>query len=294
MPPPDHRWEWTLPDGVKVAATLDSALRVESVFVGDRLASQATHGETRDGHVLDKPAGVVVKFQPGVLICILRVDGEEVSPNVWPVRKRAERPKPRVLSLPLRGVCIAIVALVLVGGGVWAWTNRSPAIERGPALGTTYRAENGRFVAHHPSRFVVRRAPLPAGTSGVVLVDAERDESIVIVACAGGDVPTDPWLAQKKLHPEAFVVVPKNGRLWEETSRNDETCVGKPGAVVGGKSTTARGEPALLWSCAFVHDGAAYLAMTSVRANASSEDARRLREIVEATELTHLAELQGQ
>jgi hypothetical protein len=33
--------------------------------------------------------------------------------------------------------------------------------------------------------------------------------------------------------------------------------------------------------------------MYSVRADAPSEDARRLREIVESTELTHLAELQG-
>ena len=80
----DHRWEWTVPDGTKIAATLDPEEKIESVFVGGRLASQAARGSKPEGHVLEKPSGVVVRFQPGALICILRVEGEEVSPNVWP------------------------------------------------------------------------------------------------------------------------------------------------------------------------------------------------------------------
>src|SRR5688572_15207228 len=113
-PPADHRWEWTLPDGVRIAATLDPDERVESVFVGERLVSQAPRGTKPAGHALEKPSGVVVRFQPGALICILRVDGEEVSPNVWPVRKRVGRPKPAgVVAMPIRGIGITAVVLLL-------------------------------------------------------------------------------------------------------------------------------------------------------------------------------------
>jgi hypothetical protein len=292
----DHRWEWVLPDGVKVEATVDAADTLESVFVGGRLASQAPRGSKPEGHVLEKPNGVVVRFQRGALICILRVDGEEVSPNVWPVRKRAERSKPNVVTLPLRAIGIGVIALAVIGGGLWVWTSRGSSSdgERGASLDASFRADNGRFVAHHPKRFVARKAQVPTGASGVVLVDAERAESIVVVAWAGGDAPTEPWLVQKKLHAEALTNLPRNGPAYEETSRGDESCLGKAGAVVLGKARNARGEVANVWSCGFAHDGAAYLVMSSVGAGSPSEDARRLREIIEATELTHLAELQGQ
>ena len=49
----EHRWEWTLPDGAKVSATLDADERVESVFVGGRLVSEAPRGSKPDGHVLE-------------------------------------------------------------------------------------------------------------------------------------------------------------------------------------------------------------------------------------------------
>lgn len=292
----DHRWEWTLPEGVKVAATLDASERTESVFVNGRLVSQGSRGSKPDGHALDAPRGVVVRFQPGALICILRVDGEEVSPNVWPVRKRAERAKPAIVALPLRSIAIGALAIALAGGGIWAWTSHAATSDAGGAasLESSFRADNGRFVAHHPKRFTARKPPLPAGASGVVLADATRSESIVIVSYASADAPLEPWLVQKKLHGEALTNLPRNGPTYEETSRGDESCAGKTGAVVLGKARSPRGEPANVWSCGFAHDGAAYLVMYSVRADAPSEDGRRLREILEATELTHLAELQGQ
>ena len=282
-------------DGVKIAATLDPTEKTESVFVSGRLVSEAPRGTKPEGHVLEKPPGVVVRFQPGALICILRVDGEEVSPNVWPVRKRAERPKPKIVALPLRAIGIGVLATALLGGGWWAWSSRASAIAAGSSsLDASFRAENGRFVAHHPKRFAVKKPQLPVGASGIVLQDAERRENIVILAYASGDAPVEPWLVQKKLHAEALINLPRNGPAYEETSRGDETCVGKAGAVVLGKSRTARGEAANVWSCGFAHDGAAYLVMYSVRADAASEDGRRLREIIDATELTHLAELEGQ
>lgn len=292
MSSPAHRWEWTLPDGVKVAATLDAAERMESVFVGDRLVSEAPRGTKPDGHVLAKPPGVVVKFQTGALICILRVDGDEVSPNVWPVRKRAERPKPNVVTLPLRAIGLVVLAFALGGGAWWLWPAKGTSDPAGAPLESTFRAENGRFVAHHPKRFVPVRRQLPTGISGLVLEDEARAESIVILAHAGADAPTEPWLVQKKLHAEALAQLPRRGPAYEETSRGDEPCVGKTGAVALGKSRTARGEQANVWSCGFAHDGAAYLVMYYQRADAPSEDGRRLREIIEATELTRLAAIE--
>lgn len=291
----EHRWEWTLPDGAKIAATLDAQEKVESVFAGGRLVSEAPRGSKPEGHVLEKPAGVVVRFQPGALICILRLDGDEITPNVWPVRKRVERPKPKIVALPLRAIALGVLAVALVGGGWWAWTSREAAGGgASSSLDVTFRADNGRFVAHHPKRFVARKPQLPAFASGVVLADTGRSESIVIVAYAGGDAPSEPWLVQKKLHGEALASLPRNGPAYEESSRGDETCLGRPGAVVLGKSRTVRDEAANVWSCGFSDGGASYLVMYSVRADAPSEDGRRLRSIIEATELTQLAELRGQ
>jgi hypothetical protein len=291
----EHRWEWTLPDGAKIAATLDSEEKIESIFVGGALASQAARGSKPEGHVLEKPSGVVVRFQSGALICILRLDGEEVSPNVWPVRKRGGRPKPNVIAVPLRAIGVAVLALALIGGAIWIWSSRTSATEAAASmLDSTFRAENGRFVAHHPARFVGRRPLLPPGASGIVLLDTARRESIVLVAYAAADTPSEPWLVQKKLHAEALANLPRNGPAYEEASRGDEICLGKPGAVVLGKSRTAQGEAANVWSCGFVHDGAAYLVMYSIRADAASDDGRRLREIIEATELTRLAEIEKQ
>ena len=45
------------------------------------------------------------------------------------------------------------------------------------------------------------------------------------------------------------------------------------------------------WACAFVHDGAGYFFMYMVAEPASTADERRVRAIVDATELTHLSDL---
>lgn len=290
-PAEDHRWEWTLPSGVRMAATVDPAERVESVYVGGRLVSQAPRGSRPEGHVLTDPSGVVVTFQRGALICILRVDGEEVPPARWPVRKRAERPKPRVMSFPVGVVGAVVLALAAAAGAFVLLRDRSPRGEGTAAMAGTHRAENGRFVAHYPASFVARRAVVPSGMSGVVLEDAERKDAIVLLALATGDVPREPWLAQKKLHDEGLANLPRGSSGYEERVRSDEACVGERGAVVRGRVKNTRGETAEVWSCAFLHEGAAYLAMFALRENATSEDEKRLRAIVEETELTTLAEI---
>lgn len=284
-PPEDHRWEWRLPSGVGITATLDASEQTESVYVEGRLVSQAPRGGRPAGHVLADPAGVTLTFQPNALICILRVDGEEVPPLTWPVRRRAERAKPRVLAFP-GGIVLA--AVVVVAAAVLAFF----VLDRRRAAPTTaervHRADNGRFVVHVPSSFTARRAVVPSGMSGVVLDDAERGEAVVLLALATGDVPREPWLVHKRLHAEALAIVPRGSTAFEERARTDETCAGQPGAAVRGRVKSTE-----VWSCAFVHDGAAYLALFALPDDATSEDEHRLRAIVDGTELTSLGEIRG-
>lgn len=287
----DYRWEWTLPSGEKVVATVDAAMKTESVFVDGAFVSSAPRGTKPEGHVLPSPKGVVVTFQKGALICILRVDGEEVSPSTWPVKKRVERPKPKIVELPVRLVAIA-AAVAAVGGALFyvgkTWLASANADAADAALSGAYRAENGRFIAHYPPRFTARKAESPTGTSTLVLEDRAKSAAIVLVAQGSGDVAREPWLVHKKLAGEALAALPRGGGRWEELARADETCAGQPGAVVRG-----RVEDKDVWSCAFVKDDAAYLAMYALPNDATTEDVKALRDVVESTELTHLAELGG-
>jgi hypothetical protein len=238
--------------------------------------------------VLAEPAGVVVTFQPGALICILRVDGEEVPPTRWPVRRRAERPKPRTVSFPTGIVAVVVLLLAAAGGAFWLVRERGLPSARSAATTGAYRAENGRFVAHYPPAFVARRAVVPSDISGVAIEDPGRGETVVLLALATGDVPRDSWLAHKRLNDEALANLPRGGAGWEEHARAEETCIGQPGAVVRGTV-----KDVAVWSCAFVRDGAAYLAMVALRDDATSEDEKRLRAIVEDTELTKLGEIRS-
>ena len=291
----EYRWEWTLPTGEKVAAVVDEQKQLESVYVDGAFVSTAPRGSKPQGHELGSPKGVVVTFQKGALICILRVDNEEVAPAVWPVKKRGERPKPKIVALPIR--LIATLAGVAVVGGAMLWALRTWLASSSPdvadaALTGVHRADNGRFVAHYPPRFIEKKTQSPPGTSALVLEDRVKASSIVIVA-RGTDVPHDAWLVHKSLQGEALTALPRGGGQWEELGRADETCVGQPGAVVRGRVKNKDGAPADVWSCAFVNDDAGYLAMYSAPSDATTEDVKALRDVVESTELTHLAELGG-
>jgi hypothetical protein len=291
----EARWEWTLPDGIRVAATVDPQGRAESVFVADELVSTAPRGTRPEGHVLPSLPGVVVTFQSGALICILRREGEEIAPDRWPVRERL-RPQPRPSPNGSSPVTILLVGLVLfVVGAVGVFTVRrwlgggDDSIEG--AMGGRFRAANGRFVVHHPMRLVPRRASMGAGLSGVVLSTSRATHVVVLVVDAAPDAPQDPWTAQKRLSAEAQVLVPRGEGAPEEVVRREETCVGRPGAVIVHRVRDTRGRPASLWSCGFVDRGAAYLAMTLAPEDISDAERDELRKIVEATELTQLAAL---
>jgi hypothetical protein len=296
----EHRWEWTLPGGARVVATLEPTAGTESVLVDGRVVSKGARGATPNGHVFPLPGAaeseaekVVVSFDPRLLICILRVGREEIAPTLWPAPRAAKTRPPPSTPMQLRTplVLLAVIALVGVAGYMLA-TRSPPSDARAPMTGV-HRADNGLFVAHFPTSFVARAALVPGGTSGVVLEDRARNEAVVILATTlAADGVTDPWELQKRAHGEALANLPRGGGAHEETSRTDGTCVGQPGAIVLGRVTSTSGARANLWSCAFRRGPAGYLVMFATPENAPG-GAARLAAVVEATELTQLEQITG-
>jgi hypothetical protein len=287
----DARWEWTLHGGRRVAAVLDAAQGTETVLVDDHVVSKCARGAKPEGHAV-RPA-TTVTFDPRVAVCILRVDGDEVAPQRWPTPERKERPAVKTLSLP-SGVAVLAVVLVLASLGALGLRFLRRGGAGGAGMTGLYRAPSGLFVAHFPPGLAARPASTPAGTSGVVLVDEEHDDAIVLLALGGvadEKTPRDPWLLQKLLHDEGLANVPRaDGRL-EELARRDDTCLGLPGAVVLDRVTNRRGEQARVWSCAVSKDDVGYLLVVSTRDSASPSDDRRLHRVIDATELTRLGEV---
>jgi len=293
------RWEWRLPGGERVTATLDTTTGTEAVLVDGNLVSKAARGTKSEGHVVTvrrassepvtEPA--VVAFDPRLLICVLRVGREEITPDQWPRPQRGKGLGPPRRSSPLGILVVVLLAAAVVGGGIAvAMRVRAWSREPGPLAGV-HRADNGLFVAHFPASFQTRPAVLPPGVGGLVLEDRKRDEAIVIVSLAFPEGLGDPWALQKRAHGEALANLPRGGGAHVETARSDGTCLGQPGAVVIGRVTSTRGTPAAVWSCAFFRGGDGYLVMYALDEAANAADAQRLRSIVDATELTRLANM---
>jgi hypothetical protein len=189
---------------------------------------------------------------------------------------------------------VFIVVLLVLGIVLIA---RRPDTSLPPAsLTTTYRSPSGFFVAHYPSDFDLRPAVLPPQASGIILEDKDKSHAHVIVigaipmeAIEGA--PNDPWVIQQHLHPEALVNVPKNDGKYEETARRDESCLNERGAVVVGTITQTGGQRSRVWSCTFTHQSATYIAMYVIAEPTTAAEENRLLKIIDATELTRLADL---
>jgi hypothetical protein len=298
------RWEWTLANRGSVSAVVDTDLGVETVLQGERLLSEAQRGSRSEGHTVlveaprdpDRserpPIEAVVTFDPLLPICILRVDGHDVAPSAWPVRQRVASPPPT--SPPwgsyILGALFVVAAFVALYTAVTRIREASGA-KLGPLDGT-HRARNGLFIAHYPEDLSARPAVLPSDVGGIRLENKAKTTFVVLAAAPADFVGgQDPWALQKRLLDEALANVPKGHARYEEVSRNDETCVGERGAVVTGILSESGTTTARIWSCAFEHDGAGYLALTMVTEPTTAETTKAVRGIVDATELTHLAEL---
>jgi hypothetical protein len=295
-----------LPNRGSVTATIDATGATEEVAQGERVLSKCARGALPDGHVVSvaaeqledtsvrPPIEAVVTFAPTTPICILRVDGEEVAPREWPVRQKTS-PRAAVAAVPwFRYFFIALgIALMVVAGVTLRWSRREPPPPSG-AFDVTHRAANGLFVAHFPSDVEPRQPVLPSGVGGVVLEDRGKTMSVLIAAKPLDDAASrDPWALQQDLHKEALANLSKGATTYEETSRREDTCHGKPGAVVTGSLMLRDTRLARIWSCAFVSGDAGYLMVTTLAEPVLRGDDARLRSIVDATELTRLADVQG-
>jgi len=295
------RWEWGLANGARIAAELDTTGKRETVMVGGRVVSGASRGDKPDGHAFTAPPAanglrpadpidVVVTFDPRAPFCILRVDGFEVAPAVWPVKGRGGgAPPPAEAKAPIPTWMIATgIGVVALAAGL-AFYPRSGGVAR-VELSVSHRDPSGLFVAHYPPGMKLRPAVVAPPLSGVVLDDERARGSVVVVArMLDPGALRDGWALQAQVHEEAFSNVPRVARSWRETARRDDTCVGEPGAVVVGRLTRPDESSAMTWSCAFVRDGRGYFVGFVLPEGSDAHPA--MRRVVEATELTQLAAL---
>jgi hypothetical protein len=302
--PSNPRWQWTLANGGTVAAVIDLEAGTETVSQGERVLSQCSRGEKPEGHTVlvspDRGPGLserppieaVITFAPHTSVCVLRVDGQEVAPALWPVRQRAvpapepDRPWGTYLLLGL-----GVVVLVICGVVVRALRNDAPARIDGK-LDRVHRSNNGLFVAHYPEDFAPRPAVLPSGVGGIVLEDKAKTTNIAIAALTvDASGARDPWVLQQQLRDEVVANLSKGAGRYEEATRRDDTCLGHPGAVVTGQIMSKGQRQAKVWSCAFVRETAGYFTLYMLTEPLLTADERRVRSILDATELTRLADL---
>ncbi len=284
------RWEWLLPDGRRVAATLEDDGR-EVVHLGERVASEGPRGAHAAGHVVEASPEIIVTFEPQVAVCVLRVDGHEIAPTTWPRSERSREASAPTQATRIPVGLVLALAMALVGTAAWGAWRALGAKGATSEVAASYRAPTGLFVAHHPSSFRTTVATAPNGGSAVLLTEAEREESVVIVATPLGDMPRDPWVVQKRLFREALAALPRADSAFDETGRSDETCIGEKGAVVVGRIATARAASAKVWSCAFVKGDAAFVVGYALPEGAPKANEAALRAIVEATDTTKLADV---
>ena len=240
------------------------------------------------------PLEATLTFASHAPICVLRVEGHEVAPSVWPKRDRSLKPTEPARSRRAPFASYGLVALAgvgLVGLLVAILVVRAVASRpAGPAkLDESLRALNGLFIAHFPGEMAQRIPTLPQGMFGVRLDDRTKATTIVLAAGPRDVTAGDRWALQQRLLPEILANLKKVDETFEETARREETCLGETGAVVVGKLVEDGKAIARLWTCALVHDEAGYLLVSRINEPVAKDDENQARRIIDATELTHLA-----
>lgn len=301
---PEARWEWSLPGPVRIVATIDDT--VETVLVDETVASRAERGHKREGHVVELPRRsdddpsdparvATVRFDASGRICVLTLDGLEISPASWPTSKKAPIAHPPAPAFPMRILAVSAMAAAVVMAVVLF--SRTRAASRASAetdMTGVYRAPNGRFVAHYPSGFAAKTPVTPKSMSAVVLEDRTRGDAVVVLAAKAVEPNDVPWTLHKRLYGEALASLARATPDHEETKREDGTCLGEPGAVVVARVTNAKREKARVHSCAFSHAGGGYLIAWMIRESASADEEARIARLVEGTELTQLYDMSDQ
>lgn len=292
------RWEWTLPSGAVVAATLEPTTGVESVYVAGELVSRSDRGAMSEGHPVterddatgERVAVGVVAFDPKLAICVHRsVEGFEVRPFKWPAPKSRTRPPPPGRPLPtgllllLTGAAIVLLAGAMIGRKLLA----GRAADADAVV--TYRAKNGRFVLRHRAGLSTKEAVGPAAMSGLVLEDTSTGDTLVVAAAPiAPDAARDAWGTQRRMFPEVLVNLPRHDAAYEELSREERTCYGQPGAFVRARVHGRGGEARDVHGCVFSRGGSAYAVATMVREGAKDAEVARVEAALASLELTAL------
>lgn len=290
-----YRWEWVLPSGEGVAATLDPETGTEMVYLADALVSSSPRGLKKEGHAVARggEALATVSFDPRSPICVLREpDGIEIAPRVFPTATSKAAKKVAPTEPKSWGVPIGLAVLAVFAVGLYFAIKSLGIGSAAPGSTVGWRAPNGLFIAHYPTTFTLRPSLLPSGMSGATLEDAASGDAIVLVATA--EPSRDLWAIYQRIGPEALANVPRADGVWEEKERRDGTCHGEPGAIVVGRVNNRKGEAARLWGCTFVKDGAAYVTMLATRETTTARDEAKLRAVIDATDLTHLEDMSTQ
>jgi hypothetical protein len=118
------RWEWVIPSGEEINATLDAAGQ-ESVYLGPRLVSRAPAGERPHGHVVPvtpTSGDVRVRFFQSAQSAALFVNGGRVEPRADP-----SAAGPSAATSPFRGAPWWAVGFAVACGAL-------PVVTRGGAL----------------------------------------------------------------------------------------------------------------------------------------------------------------
>lgn len=238
------------------------------------------------------PVEAVLTFASHAPICVLRVDGHEVAPSLWPTRERRITPVDLRPPIPRAvGLAAGVLGAIALVGLLVLITVRLFSGEGGASearLTESLRALNGLFIAHYSSDFTQKVPELPLGLFGLRLDDAKAKTAVLVMAGPQEATAGEAWLVQKRLFPEVVATMKSADETFEETARREETCLGEPGAVVTGTFRDGGKPVARLWTCALVHADGGYMLVTRVAEPAAKTEESRARRIVDATELTKL------
>jgi hypothetical protein len=276
-----------------------------------------------DAYRAAAPQELRLKFDPALSQFELRANGQLVAParaanapqgEVPPGRVYGHMPLPKYAPLgpppvpEASGSGFAKVLYVLVAlavsavagvAGVKRYVNGARAAE-GPAGSMV--ASTQLLTANYPAGFKAtqetKSSLVPGGRddtcalrgctiefSLVKLQHVSRDEGLFLASFKmnGLRIGTDAWRVSNLLHEKFDDLAKLRGSSYVETSRQDATCLGEPGAVVTGRFRRDA-EEASMWSCTFIHEGNAFWLTTFVN-DKHAADEPELKKIADATVL---------
>jgi hypothetical protein len=276
-------WEWELPSGAHLKATLDVGKRTESIWFDKRLVSRARIGAKAGGHTVPLPAGgpyrgeeARVRFDADLRTCTFTIGDNALPPTLFPGKALPSRSLDQwgFLGLGL-AVLLVVSGVAVVWARVGAARGAAAEIDNDAPLALSFASPDGLLVAHFPTGFGAAVADPDDDMPGAVKITRPAIGTVIgfMSLREGGSAG-----AERLTH-----VLP-NG-FGPETSHTSGACFGEPGVIVERRLTNGP-VGTRSWSCTFVHNGHGYSFFYSLPANASAAREALIRRIVDGTELT--------